>query len=228
MEIKKNKHVNLETKKGNLFLFGLLVSAGSLLMAFEWSSYDLSYTLPQTEIGQLIEYEPAVELLEIVQPQPKTIIHPPIETDYELDETPVELPQDPITEDTEAPQDNLPAMDSAPNFGENGTTPVIEDIPVGVAQVMPEYPGGLKILYEDLSKKLKGNPTGTSGKVYVEFVVEKDGSISNVKVIRGLNQLLDEQSIEAVKSLKKWKPGEQNYHKVRVKMVLPINYIIQS
>lgn len=227
MEIKKNKNVNLETKKGNLFLFGLLVSAGSLLMAFEWSSYDLSYTLPETEIGQLMEYEPAVELLETVQPQPKTVINQPIETDYELDETPEELPQDPITEVTEAPQDNLPAIDSVPNFGRSETTPVIEDI-VGVAQVMPEYPGGLKILYEDLSKKLKGNPTGTSGKVYVEFVVEKDGSISNVKVIRGLNHLLDEQSIEAVKSLKKWKPGEQNYHKVRVKMVLPINYIIQS
>jgi protein TonB len=104
----------------------------------------------------------------------------------------------------------------------------VEDIPISIAEVMPEYPGGMKSLYKDLAKKLSRNTTGMGGKVYVEFIVEKDGSISNVKIKGGLNEILDQQSVEAVKSLKNWTPGEQNYHKVRVKMVLPINYIIRS
>mgnify|MGYP000925048287 CR=1 FL=1 len=86
MEIKKNKHANLERKKGNLFLFGLIVSAGSMLMAFEWINYDEYFTLPEIEIGELVEYEPAVEELIIEQPKPKVEIQKPIEEEFIIEE----------------------------------------------------------------------------------------------------------------------------------------------
>ena len=228
MEIKKNKHANLERKKGNLFLFGLIVSAGSMLMAFEWINYDEYFTLPEIEIGELVEYEPAIEELIIEQPKPKVEIQKPIEEEFIIEEIPEEeLPKDPVVKDEDNSEDDGLDFDSVPQFA-NNNLPTVEDIPISIAEVMPEYPGGMKSLYKDLAKKLSRNTTGMGGKVYVEFIVEKDGSISNVKIKEGLNEILDQQSVEAVKSLKNWTPGEQNYHKVRVKMVLPINYIIRS
>ncbi len=231
MEIKKNKHANLERKKGNLFLFGLIVSAGSMLMAFEWINYDEHFTLAEIEVGELVEYEPAVQELIIEQPKPKIKTQKPIEDEIIIEEIPEEkLPKDPVEKDEDPSEDGL-NLDSVPEFANNDDfkkpLPEIEGGFVRIAGIMPEYPGGMKSLYKDLAKKLTRNTTGMGGKVYVEFIVEKDGTISNVAVIGGLNETLDQQSIEAVKSLKNWTPGEQNYHKVRVKLVLPINYVIR-
>ena len=70
MEIKKTRKASLENKKKSIFLFGLLTSLGLLLMAFEWSNYDVNYTLPTMEVGVLIEHEPVLEDVEILRPKP--------------------------------------------------------------------------------------------------------------------------------------------------------------
>jgi protein TonB len=65
------------------------------------------------------------------------------------------------------------------------------------------------------------------GKVYIQFVVEKDGSITDVKIIRGLGSGLDEIAKKAVRKMPKWEPGEQRGKPVRVRFVLPVNFTLR-
>lgn len=227
MEIKKNKHANLEPKKKSIFLFGLMTSLGFLFMAFEYSSKTLEYELPEEKIGELIETLPEIINLEIERPKPLVSIppveQPPIVDTFVVDPTtpdPNTLVDNPIS-----PEKPTLEIDSSIKFMEH-TAPVIEPITT-FAEVMPQYPGGLKNLYSDLSKNLYENPMGIKGKIYVEFVVEKNGTISDVRLKNNLHPELDNQALNAIKKLKNWSPGVQNHHPVRVRMVLPINFIVR-
>ena len=68
---------------------------------------------------------------------------------------------------------------------------------------------------------------GIQGKVFVEFVIEKDGSITNVRVLRSVDPSLDKEAIRVVSSMPKWKPGKQRGKAVRVSYTVPINFKLQ-
>ena len=93
---------------------------------------------------------------------------------------------------------------------------------------MPEFPGG----YEGLAKYLSDSITypaiakeyNIQGKVYVQFVVEKNGKVSNVKVVRGVDKNLDKEAVRVVKSFPDWKAGKQRGKAVRVYFTVPINF----
>ena len=228
MEIKKSKKASLENKKKSIFLFGLLTSLGLLLMAFEWANHDINYTLPTMEVGELIEHEPAVKEFEIIRPQPvKTppenqnpIIDTFIITDI-IDDTVKRLivRNDPVV-------DPVNGIDTAVIVF-NEPAKKITLPPLDYAEKMPEYPGGDAEMFKDLAKNISKNRVGVSGKIYVEFVVEIDGTISSAKIKRGIHNILDRDTLKAVQKLKKWEPGEQNHKPVRVRLVLPINYVVR-
>jgi TonB family protein len=100
-----------------------------------------------------------------------------------------------------------------------------------VVEEMPEFPGGIKGLRSFLANAVKYPPEaskkGIQGKVYVTFVVMKDGSISNAKVVRGVDPLLDNEALRVVKSLPKWKPGKQSGKEVAVQFTIPISFALQ-
>ncbi len=104
----------------------------------------------------------------------------------------------------------------------------IEEIPFKVVEDMPEFPGGEEALFAYLVSKARFTQwaieTGVDGTVYVEFVVEKDGSVSNVRSLRLLGAGLDEVAVEAVKGMPRWTPGKQRKVPVRVTMVVPFNF----
>jgi protein TonB len=97
-----------------------------------------------------------------------------------------------------------------------------------VVEQMPEYPGGEEALKEYLTKNLAypefAKENGIHGTVYISFVVEKDGSISDVKVLRGIGGGCDEEAIRIVKRMPKWIPAKQNVRTVRVQYNLPIKF----
>ena len=88
---------------------------------------------------------------------------------------------------------------------------------------MPEFKGNVN---EYLSKVINyptiAVETGTQGKVYCEFVVNTDGSITDVKVVRGVDRSLDNEAMRVIKSMPKWKPGRMNGKTVRVRYTLPV------
>ncbi|MEZ5014603.1 MAG: TonB family protein [Chitinophagales bacterium] len=96
------------------------------------------------------------------------------------------------------------------------------------SEVSPEYPGGFAALMKDINKNVHypkfAMDEGIDGTVHLSFIVEKDGSISDVQVMRGIGYGLDEEAIQAVEKLKKWMPGRQGGNPVRVRMRIPIQF----
>lgn len=94
---------------------------------------------------------------------------------------------------------------------------------VGI-DVMPEYPGGIPEFGKYISTNYKyPNVKGLNGKVVVEFVVERDGSLGDIKVLRDVGYGTGEEAIRVLKASPRWKPGEQNGRIVRTRFALPIN-----
>ena len=98
-------------------------------------------------------------------------------------------------------------------------------------EVMPEFPGGMEAMMKYLSENIKypemAKQKNTQGKVLVTFVVEKNGSISDVKVAKGIGDGCDEEAVRVISAMPKWKPGMQNGKKVRVSFAIPISFRLQ-
>lgn len=97
-------------------------------------------------------------------------------------------------------------------------------------EVYPEFPGGMaawaKFIQRNLNYPYIAQENNVQGKVYLSFVVEKDGSITDVSVTRGIGAGCDEEAVRVIKKSPKWKPGMQNNQTVRVRYTIPINYTI--
>jgi len=101
-----------------------------------------------------------------------------------------------------------------------------------VIEQSPEFPGGIEGLHAYLQKNLtypkRALKKGIEGKVFVTFVVEKDGSISNIRILRGIGYGCDKEAIRVVRRMPKWKPGRQRGENVRVQFNLPIVFQLQE
>jgi TonB family protein len=108
-----------------------------------------------------------------------------------------------------------------------------DDDPVfTVVEEMPEYPGGKKALYAFMGENIKypedAKKKGTAGTVFVTFVIEKDGKVSGVKLLRGVSESLDKEALRVVSSMPAWKPGKQKGKAVRVQYNLPIKFSLNN
>ncbi len=108
---------------------------------------------------------------------------------------------------------------------------VIEAEIFTVVETMPEYPGGVNELYKYLGNNIKypekAKADNIQGRVFVNFVVEKDGEVSNVNVLRGIGGGCDEEAIRVISSMSNWTPGKQRGEVVRVSYNLPIKFSLQ-
>ena len=106
------------------------------------------------------------------------------------------------------------------------------DVPFMVVEQMPEFPGGERALLRWLNKNVKypalAAENGISGRVTVQFVVDSQGAISQIKILGGIGGGCDEEAIRVVSSMPKWKPGKQGGRPVRVYFVLPIKFTLQD
>jgi len=96
---------------------------------------------------------------------------------------------------------------------------------------MPEFPGGETALMEFIAKNVvypkEAQENGISGKVFIQFVVMKDGKISNIKVLRGIDPSLDAEAVNVIKKLPLWKPGKQKGKPVNVSYTVPIKFALE-
>jgi protein TonB len=110
--------------------------------------------------------------------------------------------------------------------------PKVEEV-VAYAEQMPTYPGGEEAMRADLAKAITypemEKENNVQGTVYVSFIVEKDGAINDVKVMREVNggPNLTKEAVKAVNKLKKWEPGKMNGKSVRVRMNIPVKFVLR-
>jgi protein TonB len=106
-----------------------------------------------------------------------------------------------------------------------------EDTTYYMYEIMPTYPGGEAKLFEHLGKNVRypqmARESGVKGKVYIQFVVEKDGFLSDFKIIRGIGAGCDKEALKALKKMPKWNPGYQDGNLVRVRYILPVNFSLR-
>jgi protein TonB len=233
MSEKKSSKVDLESRLVNFFLLGCAIGLTLSLLALDiWASVKTS-----TGASFATEAEPAVEDLQM----PNTDIEtpPPPEPDQapEQEEVVEQILKETQEEVATNFEFSMEADDETAIEGDDEETSTetetfdVEEAIVKVPQVRAEFPGGMaelrKYLAENCQYPEAARTAGWQGVVLLEFVVEKDGSIKQVTVLRSVCQALDEEAIRVVKGMPKWKAGENNGQKCRSFFQLPITFSLQ-
>jgi len=216
MEPKKNPEISLEKKKGLFFQIGLILSLVIVLVAFEWKNYEkLEYNLGQLNLDDMEEEIIPITKQELKPPPPP----PPPPEVIEIIEDDIEIEDELEIEDTESDEDEEIEIEEEDD----------EEFFM-VVENMPEFPGGDLGLMKYIQKHVKypaiAKEYNITGKVYVSFIVDKTGSVTNAKIVRGVDKNLDAEALRVVKSLPKYKPGKQRGKTVRVMFTIPINFTL--
>ncbi len=216
MKPKKNPNISLEERKGMFFQIGLVATLIIVLIAFEWKSYDkVEYNLGQLNLDDMEE-----EIIPITKQEEKPPPPPPPPPEIiEIIEDDEEIENEVEVEDTESDEDVEIEIEEED-----------DDEFFMVVENMPEFPGGDLGLMKYIQKNVKypaiAKEYNITGKVYVSFIVDKSGKVTNVKVVRGVDKNLDAEAVRVVKSLPKYKPGKQRGKAVRVMFTIPINFTL--
>ncbi len=224
MEAKKSKKADLENKKTIFIQIGMIIALGVVLLAFEWKTYEKAeVTTFQREDVELVQEEIIQTKQEIKPPPPP----PPKQvTQIEIVEDDVEI-EDEIEIDVEADMETE-VEEYIPVFEEEEA----EEAEIfTVVESMPEFPGGQASLFKFLQQNIDypeiAKESGIQGRVFVTFVVETDGSVTDVRVLRGIGGGCDEEAVRVVKAMPKWNPGKQRGKPVRVQFNLPVKFTLQ-
>lgn len=239
MEIKKSKKADLEGQKGTGLLIGYIVGLSVMFACFEYTTREYK---DNDVVYAVASAAPEEEIIPITQPifttpQPVAVETPNVAEIIDIVDNNEEIPDDEKIESTESTTDAIQGP-SAPVSGPvmvGPPTPTVEDGDEGeifeVVEQQPAFPGGMEKLMQWLSKNLKypasAQENGTQGRVIVQFVVNKDGSIVEPKVVKSVDPALDKEAIRVVSNMPKWTPGKQRGKPVRVRFTLPVTFRLQ-
>jgi len=224
MEAKKSKNDQLEGNKTLFFQLGLIITLVAVLMAFEYKSYsELSFTDLFRKMDNTIEETIPITVHE-KKPLPVIPIPTPsINVVKDLVDTP-DVPTIDVTANQQTASPTIPVIPL-------DEPEVIDDTPFVVVEDMPVFPGGLSALYRFIGENIKypqvAKEVGIQGTVFVRFIIERDGSVSNAELLRSIGGGCDEEALRVVNSLPKWTPGMQMGKPVRVSYNLPVKFTLR-
>lgn len=225
MENKKTEKADLENKKAIFFQLGLVFVLGLTLLAFEWKTYD-------TKVIDVNSRKTAEVLEEIVlQTQQNTPPPPPPPPQQQTTVLEIvdndKVIENEVSIDAEADEKTVVEEYKAPVSEEKE----VEETEIfTVVEEAPGYPGGdearMKYLQESMKYPTMARESGIQGTVYVTFVVEKGGNVTDVKILRGIGGGCDEEAIRVIKAMPRWNAGKQRGKPVRVQFNMPIKFIL--
>ena len=220
MEAKKSEKADLTKKSGLYFNIGFVITMAIIVFAFENKSYDdgsiASLGAVTDDFEDLLDIPPTeqppppppkIQQPEIIEVPDEEEIEEEIEVDLD-----VEITEEEVIEEIAFDEPDAEVADEIFSIVEESAAP----------------DGGMGAFYKYVRKKLKYPSTarrmGIEGKVFVEFVVDKDGTLTSVKAIKGIGAGCDEEAVRVIKSHPKWSPGKQRGKAVKQKIVLPITF----
>ena len=239
-ELRKN--YNRRVKKAA----AVVILGATALFSFSFITATHTATVINTDAKPVIISE-----VHIVPPQPPQVPHPatPPPPPQHLNTRTFTIPK--IVDNTHVPDDKQMAQNTdlhnlqpgiantsgesdgnSVNGAANGTGVVQainnnSNIPVVWVEQMPQFIGDMNgYISNHIHYPAQASSDGTTGKVIVEFVVNEDGSVSNVKVLRGIGGGCDEEAVRVVSGMPVWKPGKQNGKPVKVLFRLPITFVL--
>lgn len=219
MEKRKNPEKDLRNKSGLFFQVGLLSAMLLTVCAFEYKVKEVAnpVILPKSIVYD--EAIPPITEIKPPPPPPKPVVHNPVEADP--DEPEIELPEiiiDPVM----IPEVPEITLEEIPEEKAPETFEIVED--------MPEPVGGYEAFYKFVSKNLKypakAKRIGIDGTVFLRFVVNENGDMVDLEVMKGIGAGCDEEVLRIFKDPPKWHAGKQRGQPVRVKQVIPVKFVL--
>lgn len=230
MEIKKSPKADLERGKTLNLMMGLIVGLAVLFVGFEWSNSDITIAKDDGVADIIAEEEVEITRQENTPPPPPPPPPPAAAEILSIVDDNVKL--DDV--DIASTEDNAAAAQTQtyvpPAVVQEEEEESAQQI-FTVVEEMPEFPGGGGELLKFLSKSIKypiiAQENGIQGRVSCSFTINKDGSIVDAEVIRGVDPSLDKEALRVINSMPKWKPGKQRGKPVRVKYTVPVTFRLQ-
>jgi len=230
MILHKTQSANLENKRGIFLEIGLIFSLIMVLLAFNWKT-DEKGTIQYYQRTAEDVLEELVPITQQKPPDPPKINIPQAVTVINIVDNEMEVDDDIIIDVDIDASDAVPEYIPVPVLKEE-EGPADEQEIFKVVESMPGFPGGEAALYTFLANNMKypemAKAAGISGKVYITFVVETDGSITDVKILRGIGGGCDEEAVRVIQSMPSWTPGKQRNMPVRVQYVLDIKFTLSQ
>ena len=216
MKAKKNPKISIERKRGLFSQIGLVITLLAVLVAFEWKSYEKTdYSLGQLQMDDLED-----EMIPITRQEEKPPPPPPPPEIIEIVEDEVEIENELEVEDTDTDENEFIEQEEEED----------SDEVFMVVEQMPVFPGGDLGLMKFIQKNTKYPPIAKendiTGKVFVSYVVNKKGKVTNVKVARSVDRYLDAEAVRVVKLLPYTTAGKQRGKPVNVQYTIPINFTL--
>ncbi len=227
MEVKKSRKANLEDKRGQRLLLGMIISLALCFVALEYTVEPddplddpelLARLESEMELPPLLQPENELELAPKAEPKPETklvVVEEQEEAEQLKDDEPVETDAD---DDMEAAEEEEEMPEPPPPDEEVKELRVLED--------MPQFPGGPREFMKWLTRNLK-YPSGleqqkVQGKVVAEFIVNKDGSVTDVKITSKLHPLCDAEVLRVLRTMPRWSAGIDKGEPCRTKVCIPV------
>lgn len=227
MQLKKSPRASLEDKKFTYALIGFVFVLSVCYVALEWTEREVT----KYEVADIESlFEDDMDIQQTTQETPPPPPPPEIQTVEELVIVDDNKEVESVEINTEDDK-NQEIVIQAPVEIKHDEEPD-EEVVFVVVETMPEFPGGQQALFKYLSDNVKypviAQENGIQGRVICQFVVNKDGAIVEVEVVRsGGDPSLDKEAVRVIKSMPKWKPGKQRGKPVRVKYTVPVNFRLQ-
>ena len=227
MEVKKSPKANLEGKKSTWMLVGYVIVLTFMFVAFEWTKRDIVIDTSQA-LADLVFEEEIIPITE----QKQEVIPPPPEAPAAAEILNI------VDDKAEVKEAVIASTEDTGQKVEVKYVPVkvVEEEPeeqtiFEVVEQMPDFPGGMAALMQFLGKNIKyptiAQENGTQGRVIVQFVVNRDGSIVDPRVVKSVDPYLDKEALRVIGTMPKWKPGMQRGKPVRVKYTVPVMFRLQ-
>ena len=224
MEIKKSEKANLENKKLLFIEIGLIISLAITYLAFEWKSSETNVSTLEAETEVVLEEEIIPITQETPPPPPAAPKIPVLSDQIDIVDDEIEVDDDMFMNLEDDSSLGVEIMDYVEVEEE-----VVEEeaIPFQLVEEKPSFQGGdanqfskwvnSRLVYPEIAKE-----NGVQGRVTLQFTVEKDGSVTKVKVLRGVDPSLDKEAVRVVSMSPKWKPGKQRDRAVPVTYTFPV------
>lgn len=232
MEVKKSPKADLEKGKGTSIMMGFVVGLALLFVAFEWNSGETKVVTADEGVKDIVAEE-EIEVTKQETPPPAAPVNAPVVTEVlNVVEDNVNLKQ----QDILTSEDNLKQAQTQsyvapkPAVHEEEEEESAQPIFTVVEQI-PEFPGGQSALLQFIAKSIKypviAQENGIQGRVICAFTVNRDGSVVDPQVLRGVDPSLDKEALRVIGTMPKWTPGKQRGKPVRVKYTVPITFRLQ-
>lgn len=222
MLVKKN--ADNRSLSGMFFSIGLMMALVITITAFEWKSFDNSNIVGAQDISQKLDELLDIPVTEQPPPPPPAKIQQPVVIevpDEEEIEEEIEIELDMEIDEEEVIEEIMPVIEAEEEVTDEIFT---------IVEKYAEYPGGSANFYKYISKNLKypepARRLGVEGRVFVQFVVERDGSITDVKALKGIGGGCDEEAVRIVSKSPSWEPARQRGQPVRSRVIIPLIFTL--